>query len=109
MRHVFVTMGTVVSIDSSGDAPLELIISFIAYILPFSLTFTIPWGFLTAVLLVFGKMSAEHDYLVRLLSSRKIGDDVVLLDGTRVPAIFGADLQYDLLIEAEVAENAIAV
>ena len=45
------------------DAPLDLIISFIAYILPFSLTFTIPWGFLTAVLLVFGKMSAEHELI----------------------------------------------
>jgi lipopolysaccharide export system permease protein len=45
------------------DAPLELILSFIAYILPFSLTFTIPWGFLTAVLLVFGKMSAEHELI----------------------------------------------
>lgn len=43
------------------DAPLELILSFIAYILPFSLTFTIPWGFLTSVLLVFGKMSAENE------------------------------------------------
>jgi len=50
------------------DAPLELIVSFIAYILPFSLTFTIPWGFLTAVLLVFGKMSAEHE-LIALRSS----------------------------------------
>lgn len=50
------------------DAPLELIISFIAYILPFSLTFTIPWGFLTAVLLVFGKMSAENE-LIALRSS----------------------------------------
>jgi LPS export ABC transporter permease LptF len=45
------------------DAPFELILSFIAYILPFSLTFTIPWGFLTAVLLVFGKMSAEHELI----------------------------------------------
>lgn len=45
------------------NAPLELILSFIAYILPFSLTFTIPWGFLTAVLLVFGKMSAEHELI----------------------------------------------
>lgn len=50
------------------DAPLELILSFIAYILPFSLTFTIPWGFLTAVLLVFGKMSAENE-LIALRSS----------------------------------------
>ncbi|MEA3188066.1 MAG: lipopolysaccharide export system permease protein, partial [Chthoniobacter sp.] len=45
------------------DVPLEYIVSFIAYILPFSLTFTIPWGFLTAVLLVFGKMSAENELI----------------------------------------------
>jgi lipopolysaccharide export LptBFGC system permease protein LptF len=43
------------------DAPLDLILTFIGYIIPFSLTFTIPWGFLTAVLLVFGKMSAENE------------------------------------------------
>jgi lipopolysaccharide export system permease protein len=47
----------------TNDAPLDLILSFIAYILPFSLTFTIPWGFLTAVLLVFGKMSAENELI----------------------------------------------
>lgn len=45
------------------DVPLEYILSFLAYILPFSLTFTIPWGFLTAVLLVFGKMSAENELI----------------------------------------------
>jgi LPS export ABC transporter permease LptF len=45
------------------DVPLDLIMSFIAYILPFSLTFTIPWGFLTAVLLVFGKLSAENELI----------------------------------------------
>jgi LPS export ABC transporter permease LptF len=46
-----------------NDTPLTLILSFLAYILPFSLTFTIPWGFLTAVLLVFGKMSAENELI----------------------------------------------
>ncbi len=50
------------------DVPVEYIISFIGYILPFSLTFTIPWGFLTAVLLIFGKMSAENE-LIALRSS----------------------------------------
>jgi len=45
------------------DVPLEYILTFIAYILPFSLTFTIPWGFLTALLLVFGKMSAENEMI----------------------------------------------
>lgn len=43
------------------NAPPSLILSFIAYILPFSFTFTIPWGFQTAVLLVFGRMSAENE------------------------------------------------
>lgn len=43
------------------SAPPEFIFTFISYILPFSLTFTIPWGYLTAVLLVLGRMSAEHE------------------------------------------------
>jgi lipopolysaccharide export system permease protein len=43
--------------------PLEYILSFIAYIIPFSLTFTIPWGFLTAVLLIFGRLSAENELI----------------------------------------------
>jgi len=45
------------------NVPLDFILAFIAYIIPFSLTFTIPWGFLTAVLLVFGKMSAENELI----------------------------------------------
>ena len=43
------------------DVPAEYIFSFIAYILPFSLIFTIPWGFLTSVLLVFGRLSADNE------------------------------------------------
>ncbi len=43
------------------NAPPSLILSFIAYVLPFSLTFTIPWGFQTSVLLVFGRLSAENE------------------------------------------------
>jgi len=46
-----------------NDTPLELILRFLAYILPFSLAFTIPWGFLTAVLLVFGRLSAENELI----------------------------------------------
>src|SRR6516162_391636 len=45
------------------DVPLQYILSFIAYIIPFSLTFTIPWGFLTAVLLIFGRLSAENELI----------------------------------------------
>jgi len=45
------------------DVPLHYIISFIEFIVPFSLTFTIPWGFLTAVLLIFGRLSAENELI----------------------------------------------
>src|SRR5215211_5723273 len=43
------------------DVPVEYLITFIAYVLPFSLIFTIPWGLLTAVLLVFGRLSADNE------------------------------------------------
>ena len=45
------------------DVPAEYILTFIAYVLPFSLIFTIPWGLLTAVLLVFGRMSADNELI----------------------------------------------
>src|SRR4249920_1151057 len=45
------------------DLPVEYVIGFIAYVLPFSLIFTIPWGLLTAVLLVFGRLSADNELI----------------------------------------------
>lgn len=45
------------------DLPPEYIGQFIAWVLPYSLSFTIPWGFLTGVLLVFGRISAENELL----------------------------------------------
>jgi LPS export ABC transporter permease LptF len=45
------------------DVPLEYLIAFIAYVLPFSLIFTIPWGLLTAILLVFGRFSADNELI----------------------------------------------
>ncbi len=45
------------------NVPLETVLSFIAFVLPFSMTFTIPWGFLTAVLLVFGRLSADNEII----------------------------------------------
>ena len=45
------------------DVPMEYLITFIAYVLPFSLIFTIPWGLLTAILLVFGRLSAENELI----------------------------------------------
>ncbi|HZE12836.1 MAG TPA: LptF/LptG family permease [Chthoniobacterales bacterium] len=43
------------------DLPIDYLVSFVAYVLPFSLIFTIPWGLLTAVLLVFGRLSADNE------------------------------------------------
>jgi lipopolysaccharide export system permease protein len=42
-------------------APLWVLGDFILGILPVSLIFTIPWAFLSAVLLVFGRMSSENE------------------------------------------------
>src|SRR3954451_18967323 len=45
------------------DLPVEYLLAFVAYVLPFSLIFTIPWGLLTAVLLVFGRLSADNELI----------------------------------------------
>jgi len=50
-------------------APLSLLGQFILYVLPFSLLFTLPWGFLASVLLTFGKLSNHHE----LISLRMAG------------------------------------
>ncbi|RYD20247.1 MAG: YjgP/YjgQ family permease [Verrucomicrobiaceae bacterium] len=42
-------------------APLELVVRFVISVLPLSLMYTIPWGFLSAVLLVFGKLSSNQE------------------------------------------------
>ncbi|MBK1884074.1 LptF/LptG family permease [Luteolibacter pohnpeiensis] len=42
-------------------APLGLIVRFILSVLPTSLIYTIPWGFLSAVLLVFGRLSSDRE------------------------------------------------
>ncbi len=54
-----------------GDSqlPFAFIAEFIALVIPFSLIFTIPWAFLTAILLVFGRLSADNE----LVSLRMTG------------------------------------
>lgn len=42
-------------------APIALVLRFVIGVLPLSLMYTIPWGFLTAVLLVFGRMSSSNE------------------------------------------------
>ncbi len=64
------------------NTPASFIFTFIAYFLPASLTLTIPWAFLTAVLLVFGKLSAGNE-LTALRSAGvsigRIAQPVILL------------------------------
>jgi len=48
---------------NNPDVPIATVLAFMALVLPFSLTFTIPWGFLTAILLVFGRISADNELI----------------------------------------------
>lgn len=52
-----------------GTLPPEAIVKFVGYSFPWSLSFTMPWGILTAVLLVFGRLSADNE----LISLRMAG------------------------------------
>ena len=42
-----------------NKAPISIVLEFIFQVIPFSLMFSIPWGFLTAVLLVYGRLASE--------------------------------------------------
>jgi lipopolysaccharide export system permease protein len=42
-------------------APLELVLRFVVSVLPVSLMYTVPWGFLSAVLVVFGRLSSGNE------------------------------------------------
>jgi lipopolysaccharide export system permease protein len=42
-------------------APLELVLRFVINVLPLSLMYTVPWGFLSAILLVFGRLSSHQE------------------------------------------------
>jgi len=48
---------------NNPDVPVTTVLVFMVLVLPFSLTFTIPWGFLTAILLVFGRISADNELI----------------------------------------------
>lgn len=48
-------------LGDTASLPLLAVAQFITYVIPYSLIFTIPWALLTAILLVFGRMSADNE------------------------------------------------
>ncbi|MEG0143303.1 MAG: LptF/LptG family permease [Akkermansia sp.] len=60
-------------IDSG--APASIVVEFIFQVIPFSLMFSIPWGFLTAILLVYGRLAADNE----LTSMRMAGQSLLRL------------------------------
>jgi lipopolysaccharide export LptBFGC system permease protein LptF len=48
-------------LGDTSSLPLSAVAEFIGFVIPYSLIFTIPWALLTAILLVFGRMSADNE------------------------------------------------
>jgi lipopolysaccharide export system permease protein len=48
-------------LGDTSALPIWTVFQFILYVIPYSLIFTIPWALLTAILLVFGRMSADNE------------------------------------------------
>jgi LPS export ABC transporter permease LptF len=46
-----------------AELPLSIIGKFVLYVMPGSLVYTIPWAFLTAILLTFGRLSADNELI----------------------------------------------
>ncbi len=54
------------------DLPPVFLVKFIGYALVSSLSYTVPWSLLTAVLLVFGRMSADNELLAIRMAGRSM-------------------------------------
>ena len=48
-------------LGDTSSLPLVAVAQFILYVIPYSLIFTVPWALLSAILLVFGRMSADNE------------------------------------------------
>lgn len=82
-------------------APLGLVIRFVINVLPVSLIYTIPWGFLSAVLMVFGRLSSNHE----ITSFRVAGLSLVRLSAPVF--VIGAGLSLlSLWLNVNVVPNA---
>jgi lipopolysaccharide export system permease protein len=54
------------------ELPLTVMAEFIALVIPFSLIFTIPWAFLTGILLVFGRLSADNELIALRMTGQSM-------------------------------------
>ncbi len=79
-----------------SGAPPGIVVDFVLQVIPFSLTFSVPWGFLTAVLLVYGRLAADNE----LTSMRMAGLSLWRLSAPAiVMAILLSGLCYYINIE----------
>lgn len=54
------------------ELPLTVMAEFVALVIPFSLIFTIPWAFLTGILLVFGRLSADNELIALRMTGQSM-------------------------------------
>jgi LPS export ABC transporter permease LptF len=54
-------MRDLLNVLMAHQLPISYVLSFVGFLLPFSLIYSIPWGVLVAVLLVFGKLSSDNE------------------------------------------------
>ncbi len=66
LGHLFQQIRTL--LVENGASPV-LLLQFMAILVPYSLLYTVPWGFLASILLVFGRLSSENE----LVSIRMAG------------------------------------
>ena len=87
------------------DMPGALLLKFIGYALAASLPFTIPWSLLTAVLLVFGRLSADNELLsVRMAgwSFARVCASVAVIALAATALCFWINLKIAPIAEAEI-------
>ncbi|MDX1680707.1 MAG: LptF/LptG family permease, partial [Akkermansiaceae bacterium] len=78
-------------------APLSLVLRFIASVLPASLMYTLPWGFLSAVLIVFGRMSSHQEitcFRVSGMSLPRLSAPVFILGGVLSLACLWLNVEF---------------
>ena len=59
-------------LGDTSSLPLFAVLEFIGYVIPYSLIFTIPWALLTAILLVFGRLSADNEMTALRMTGRSM-------------------------------------